>query len=286
MVKLVNNFGEWTFGQEVAPQPGDGGGAFYYVKLHGLDVDNQGPVPCARQLQIDQGGYLWAKTLDGLWFAWINGMWWANGRNTIGPVTTSYPNIPPINPPYPISADGSMLRTSSGSLTTAEGIWTIDDSGNANLNGIPLRNGVGFATVGVTHLQNNAHGQMFLELSSDSTWWIHTGNRLNPSTGPVSGPVPIGITVDRSGIATGVGIPHGSSLGTAMAVITVVLSDGSAFTGSISVSLDSQGFQSGTMSGNNLVYNHAYGSPTAAFMTITATQNGAQYIQYFDEQFT
>jgi hypothetical protein len=279
--KLVTNFGEWSFGQQVAPEPGYGGGAFYYVLLNGNNVDTQGLVPAAQQLRVDQGGNLFALTFDQLWFVWINGVWWAN-HTTMEPVPSAPPA--PINPPYPISADGSTITGTTGSLTTAEGVWTIDRSGDANLNGTPLRNGAGYPRVAVTRLEVNAHGQMFL--LSGGTWYLHAGNRLMPSTGPTSRPVPVNVVVDRSTIPTGTGIPHTSSLGTEMAVITVKISDGSAFSGSTLVSLDSQGNQSGRISGGNLVYNFSYPTVTAAHMNLTATQNGSSYIQYFHEEFT
>ena len=43
-IKLVTNYGEWTFGAQVAPQPGYSGGAFYYVRLNGKAAGALGPV--------------------------------------------------------------------------------------------------------------------------------------------------------------------------------------------------------------------------------------------------
>jgi len=285
-VKLVNNWGEWTFGQQVAPQPGGGGGAYFYVRLNGRLVNPSSALsPCAQQIQVDQGGLVWVKTFNGLWYAWMNGVWWSNGSHTIGPPNpTGAPfAIPsPINPPFATSPDTTSITGTSGSLSNEYGTWTIDGSGNANLNGVTLVQFTSsYVTVPVSHLQINAHGQLFLQLSSDSTWRVWTGNQYNAATGPVTGPIPIDITFTRGSVS----IPHGSASGTVMAGVVVTMSDGSAFTGTYAISTDGGGHQSGQMSGNNLEYGpFTYSAAQAILFSVTATQNGCSFVLVFEEQ--
>jgi hypothetical protein len=275
-IKLVTNYGEWSFGPQVAPQPGYGGGAFYYVLLNGRKCNMQGAVPFAQQLQVNENGNLFALTFDQLWYEFYNYVWYSNS-NTIE-MPPGPPPSPAANPPYAVSADGSTLTGSTGSLTTADGVWTIGSDGHAYLNGL-LNNSNAFPPFSVSQLQVNAHGQMFLR-DTGGTWHYWAGYAWQTTTGPQSGPVPIDVTITRSSA----GIPHTSPLGTVMAVVSVTMSDGSTFSGTYFVSLDGNGTQSGVMSGNNLVYNHQYTSPIGASMTIVATQNGSSFNLYFDEQ--
>src|SRR5208283_3395376 len=127
---------------------------------------------------------------------WGNNNWAALGTDEIGPVSNPLPA--PINPPYPVSADGSTL-TGSGSLTTADGVWTIV-GGFVYLNGVSILGAGGAENpFSVNRLQVDAHGQMF-KLDPSSAWTVWTGYQWNPSTGPVSGPIPVGITITRSSV--------------------------------------------------------------------------------------
>src|SRR5208282_6226776 len=158
---------------QVAPQPGYGGGAFYYVLLNGKKVNmlGGGAVPFAQQLRVDEGGNLWALSFDQLWFSWQGYTWWGNATDTIGP--SLYPPPAPINPPYPVSGDDSTLSSTSGSLSTVDGVWTIDSSGYPNLNGIIVRYGPN-PVFAVSQLQVNAHGQMFLK-DTGGIWHLWAG---------------------------------------------------------------------------------------------------------------
>ena len=294
--KFVNNYGEWSYGPGVAPQPGGGTtGAFYLVTLNGkLANCGNSNLLFAQQLWVGFGGGLYAKTFDQIWVGFMAYGWY--GVTDDGNYPNNLPNqalphgLPsPINPPFgPISPDGTTLTSSSGTLITADGMWAINSSGSyPMLNGINLLNGGGSPTIGaVNELQVNAHGQMFLRDSSNN-WWAFLGYVPQSSTGPQSGPIPVSITFSRSSF----GISHSAALGTVMATLTVSMSDGSVFAGSFSVGLDGNGHQSGAITGSgpvyDLVYNYAYSSsPGAIGFSITATQNGSSFMISFDEQLT
>src|SRR6202011_5099935 len=114
------------------------------------------------------------------------------------------------------------------SLQTVDGVFTFGAVVGAGyeivLNDLPIL--VGFA---VDLMTVHSHGQLFLR-STDASWYLWTGNQFNSSTGPTAAPVPIGATFSPK---PHIGIPASSPIGTHVADVNVIMSDGGAFSGTI-----------------------------------------------------
>ena len=129
---VYNGFGAWSFGPVQTPPTGVGPpgpyGNFQYVKLNGKIVRN---VPAAQAIRIDFGGNVFFLTTG-------NDRWWYQfvgydadaffvGSPDIVPasVVTSPVSPTTFDPPYTPSPDGTTISGGTGSLTTADGIWTF-----------------------------------------------------------------------------------------------------------------------------------------------------------------
>jgi hypothetical protein len=136
-------------------------------------------------------------------------------------------------------------------------------------------NGIPFLLAGSSYPVNlltvYGHGQLFLRIT-DGTWYAWLANQLNPSTGPVSGPIPVAVAFSPTANPT---IPISSTIGTVVVSnIVVTMSDGSSFSGTITLG----GTADFVVSGNSIVTatspvpSGAYGS-----RNVFVTQNGTSF---------
>jgi hypothetical protein len=277
---LYTRYGTWTLGSAVAPQPGYGGGTPCDVLLNGKPVASGAPIgigiSAMQQLRVNYGGNLYGMTFDQIWYQWVDNSWQGNNGADLasGPAPTpTPPALPTFNPPYTPSAENTSISGGVGSLQTTDGIWTfgaVNGSGwDVNLNGIPvLTNGFAFPPYDATLMTVYASSQLFFR-KTDSTWRLWAGFQANPSTGPTASPVPVGVVSSPSNPS----VVHTASIGTHIADIAVTMSDGSAFSGTITVN-DTTNF---AISGASLVTNISPLPGGIYFPNVTVSQNGSSY---------
>jgi hypothetical protein len=253
---LVTAYGVWTFGPP-SHGAGDDVQNFYRVMLNGKEFGDA--LDYASQLRVANGGQLYALSFDFNEFQ-------IQGYSASGYTPSPLPNF---NPPYMPSPDGSILTGTTGSLTTLDGVWTIDSNGYTILNGTRSAHNYFITAM----LQVDAHGTLFSK-DTGGNWLYWAAFRWNDTTGPVVAPVPISISFSTY-IPT---LPHTSPVGTNVAAIAVTMSDGSAFSGALTASVDGGGQQTMGLSGSEIVTAVSplpTGALTGTF--ITATQNGATF---------
>jgi hypothetical protein len=230
---------------------------FYRVRLNGKPFGDG--LDYASQLRVANGGQLYALSFDANEFQ-------IQGYSAVGYSGAPLPNF---NPPYTPSADGATLTGTTGSLTTLDGVWTIDSNGYTILNGTRAAHNFFITSI----LEVNSSGILFAK-DTGGTWLYWADFRWNDTTGPVASPVPISISFSTF-IPT---LPSTSPVGTNVAAITVTMSDGSAFSGALTASVDGGGQQTMGLSGSEIVTAVSplpTGALTGTF--ITATQNGATF---------
>jgi hypothetical protein len=285
---LATRYGVWTLGAFRATQPGYGGGTFCDVFLNGELVSPATGfigigLPIFQQLWADFGGNVYGISNDQLWYQWTNYAWQTNDGADLssGPAPTpTPPALPTYAPPYTPSAENTSISGGSGSLTTADGIFSfgaINGAGwDLTLNGIPIfAVPQSFFNFPVNLMTVYGHGQCFIR-QTNGVWWVWAGNQLNPSTGPVSGPVPIGLSYTPSH-PTLVGA---GSIGRLVATISVTMSDGSPFSGTVAIADTINYAISGSNPNPTIVTN---ANPfSSAFTLLTVTQNGTgfQYMAF------
>jgi hypothetical protein len=126
----------------------------------------------------------------------------------------------------------------------------------------------------------NAHGQAFLHIGNDGGFWVTwEGSTYQPSAGPTTGPIPIDVTFSPS-----LGLPpHDSPVGTLLTAISVTMSDGSAFSGTLSLSGSGDAaLSSSSCVGPNLVTTQSPFPWGGQLFYVTAAQNGCTYTAIFD----
>jgi hypothetical protein len=237
-------------------------------------------LPVFQRLEVNYGGNLYGITNDRLWYVWSNNSWQGNDGADLpsGPAPTPTPPALPTaySPPYTPSAENTSISGGMGTLTTADGVFSfgaVNGSGwDLMLNGIPVSlTAGGFSTrLAVNLMTVYGHGQLFYRLT-DSTWRVWTGNWWqNPSTGPVSGPVPVSLSITPSRPE----LPASSAVGTHVATVAVTMSDLSSFSGTISIS-DTTNF---AISGSSIVTNVSPFASSFALLTVTQNGTGFQYM--------
>lgn len=292
--KLVTSYGEWSFGAELAPEPTRfGGGPYMQVLLNGKLAAPTTGLPFAQQLRVDFGGNLYGLTYDLNWGAW-DGYLWSGIIGGLNPFPPGHSG-PTIHPPYgPVSPDGKTITGPSDQLITTDGVWTIDQTGIANLNGVQVQYGGG-APLPVSALQVNAHGCMFIATQAiqgpggvpDGLWHLWANYEICPGTSasPPPGPVPINISFDPVRLTGSKSLPDGTVVATA----AVTMSDGSAFSGSLSVSADANGNQTMVADGLQLRVSQpgwAASFGINSFVTVTAAQNGFSVQAFYGASIT
>jgi hypothetical protein len=250
------------------------GGPIFYVNLNGrpfgMSVATQGgfppqwgPVPSTYWLEINHGGniYVYPNGDIGVCAATAYGAFIPNNVTTSPPCpcTLTGPGIalpnyngPPFGPSYTPSSDGSSITSPTiSTLTTIDGIWSLQGT-NATYGGANIfLNGVGFGDnrgggntdtgpgtfMGATTLKVANHGQLYA-LLPDATWRCMAGLQGNPVPGGDPGssslPVPINLTCTPSGSSGYPALPYTSPTNTLVGNLTVTTSDGSTSTPTLS----------------------------------------------------
>jgi hypothetical protein len=273
---LVTRYG--TFGwsdRQFAPAGYDPAHPLCFSTLNGREMQPAYVTPHSRMV-VNFGGRLFAVGRDELWDEWAGYYWQPNGGANFasGPAATpAHGPLPVYSPPYTPSAENTSISGGTGTLTTAQGIFgfgAVNGAGwDMTINGIPfLQPGSGYP---VNLLTVYGHGQLFLRIT-DGTWYAWLANQLNPSTGPVSGPIPVAVAFSPTANPT---IPISSTIGTVVVSnIVVTMSDGSGFSGTITLG----GTADFVVSGNSIVTatspvpSGAYGS-----RNVFVTQNGTSF---------
>jgi hypothetical protein len=293
---LVTAHGLWSFGSKFAPTPGWGIGPFYRVLLNGQQAGPAQLFGGWQKLVVGFGGNVYALTFDQLWYVWSGGQWQPNdGADAFsGPAATPTPSaLPtPFAGPYAVSPDGTAISGGSGSLSTLEGVWTFGAANgvgwNLVLNGLTVWNkdtaspGAG-TPIAVTHLQVNSHGHLFLQ-TTDTAWHVWASSQPNPC---VAGSIGMAVPVAVELFPPMNSVSHLAPDGTLLTTLYVTMSDGAAFTGTLTVGPDWNGNQTARASGNNkIVKNGASVVGGASLMQfISVSQNGANFGFQFDVQF-
>lgn len=249
-VSLNTAYGLLELGPKLAPPDGTHAGTFCMPLLNGVQMNPIGPIgafgiPASMRLRIDHNGCIYAITNDQIWAQWGGYKWNDNAGQPPdfdylgGPGLDPPPQpLPAYSPPYIPSPENTSISGGTGSLTTTAGIWKFGAAGTggwrAMLNGIELQSyALSF------HLFDQmtvyGHGQMFLHRSDGSGWEYWALNQVNPSSGPTAAGVPINLTItpSRPQLASA---PPANSL---VATITATMSDGSPFTGTLSLNTNS-----------------------------------------------
>ncbi len=274
---LRTQYGVWEMGSVQAPHDGTNAGTFCMPMLNGVQANPAGPtgafgIPSMMQLWVKYGGNLYGVGNDQIWSQW-DGYTWLNNLGAdfaSGPSSSPTPEaLPNYNPPYTPSPENTSISGGSGSLITADGVWTFGSAGSGGfrlqLNGIDVKEaGPGF--IFVNQMTVYGHGRMFFHRSDTPAWKLWAMYQQNTSTGPTSLPVPVDIRITPSRPS----IPAGSAPGFPVATVAVAMSDGSTFSGSLSLN-DMTYF---TISGSSIVVNTP--PPTNFYvLLLSAAQNGS-----------
>ena len=124
------------------------------------------------ELEVDNGGNLYADNAQGQWWQWTSSGW----NSATNPNGSTPPGISP---------DGTTLTPGqSGNLVTSAGTWTFgtatDSYGNAILlNGASAGNGYS------QELEVDNQGQMYAE--SGGQWWAWNGAGWTSTSNPSGG---------------------------------------------------------------------------------------------------
>lgn len=242
---LTTPYGTITFGDKKAPPDSTHAGTFCVPLLNGVEMNPGGPnigafgFPAMMQLWVANGGNLYGVGNDQLWSGWDRYTWVGNAGDGFAggpsPIPTPGP-LPVYNPPYTPSLDNSTILGGTGSLTTADGIWTfgvaVSGGWHLQLNGIEVWEYLGGpGPIVVDQMTVNSHSRMFFRRTEGTKagWRLWAMHQQNISTGPTASPVPINLSI----LPSRPGIPSGSPSDTFIADIVVVMSDGSPFIGTL-----------------------------------------------------
>jgi hypothetical protein len=255
------------------------GRPFYAIMLNGKQAfGHANTIPGAQRMTVTNGGNLYVFTFDQQWWVWTHYFWDFNDSPNLNPVPLSYSPPSAFVPPYSPSPDGATISGGTGSAVTDDGVWSF---GSAQDGGwLPLLNGIPVGNLSAaTEIRVNSHGQAFLNLTYSGGWWATwEGFTYQPSSGPTSGPIPINIIFSPSfGLP-----PHDSPVGTLLTTISVTMSDGSIFSGTLSLTGTGDAALSPSSSiGPNLVTTISPFPFGGHEYVVTATQNGCTYTGAF-----
>jgi hypothetical protein len=267
---LVNGYGTWIWGSQIAPPGIHAATGWFWVKLNGKTVFFSG------QNRIDFGGQFFADYFDGNWFCYQNNYTFSVNcsPDICAPYGPPTPIPPPIvTPPFTPSPDGTSITAPSGTVTTADGVWTWGSaSGGGNYN--ILLNGL-YINANASQMQVNSHGSLFF-LRDIGGWYVWLNYAAMAATAPTSAPIPIAIDMVPSFIATmSWTAGHAGGLVTTP---TVTMSDGSTFSGTWSVAPLSGQSPFLTVTGGNVVFSRDLTSSDigGGLFSVYPSQNGVQ----------
>ena len=156
---LMTAAGTWSFGGPAPGRPGE-----WLILLNG-SASNGG---ISADLEVANGGQIYALTAFGSWWIWQNGSW----------AQTSAPISPGSSP------DGSFISNGTGALMTAAGAWSFGAPAPGRpgewlilLNGSASNGGIS------TSLEVANHGQIYA-LTASGSWWIWNGSWTQTSAPP------------------------------------------------------------------------------------------------------
>jgi hypothetical protein len=123
----------------------------------------------------------------------------------------------------------------------------------------------------VTQMEVSKTGRLFARASNDSNWYAYLNFDWYPVGASIPvGPIPVEVTLSTNLNSS---ILSTSPNGTVIAGITVTMSDGSGFTGTLSWGTSDATFAG--ISGSNVVVISAPPAHVGVSGTVTATENGA-----------
>jgi hypothetical protein len=154
---LMTAAGTWSFGGPAPGRPGE-----WLILLNG-SASNGG---ISADLEVANGGQIYALTAFGSWWIWQNGSWAQT----------------PISPGS--SPDGSFISNGTGALMTAAGAWSF----GAPAPGRPgewliLLNGSA-SNGGISTSLEVANGGQIYALTASGSWWIWNGSWTQTSAPP------------------------------------------------------------------------------------------------------
>jgi hypothetical protein len=266
---LVNGYGTWTWGAQIAPPGIHAAKGWYWVKLNGKTVFLSG------ENRINFGEQFFADYTDGNWFCFqaYYGFFINCSPNICAPYGPPTPITPPIvTGPFTPSPDGTSLTAPNGTVTTADGVWTWG-AGTGGANYQVLLNGL--YVVNASQMQVNSHGNLFL-LKDNGNWYAWLNYALCRAAGPTASPIPVAIDMTPSFIPA---ISYtAATAGTVATRPIVTMSDGSSFSGTLSVTPnDTENYLS--VSGGNIVFSRNLGPADVgqpASFNVFASENGVQ----------
>jgi hypothetical protein len=292
---LSNGFGAWTFGPIITPPTAAGPpgpfGSYRFVKLNGKVINN---LSSASAITLDCADPTGGTGLNVFFLTTQNDRWWYqytgynfglfNGSPFLDPSAVGYSPGPPttFSPPY-TPTPGTI--SGSGTLTSDDGIWTLS-GGTVSLNGRAMASPPPGGPA--TDLTVSATGQLFAKAGGTWQVWLDFNWYAAGTSVPV-GPIPIRVTVTvaspyypgyavSQNLATGVTTGTATGFGTVVANIAVTMSNGGAFSGSLSVLCnDGSGCGLGSnillVNGSTLYLANAP-AVSFAFYHVSASQNG------------
>jgi hypothetical protein len=306
---LCTAYGTWGFGPFFAPPAaytGNPPANLFSGSPMGVPYLNGKPVcgfsqqfGCAVQgLRIDNGGNLYAFTFDQTWIVWANYFWdWAGSPDLVISPQPPLPTVPATITP---SSDFTTITGPVGTVTSVDGVWTFAPtpiggcSGTgyiARLNGIPVANSIEYIDV----IQINSNGRAFLHVVNDcpARWTVWTANKFQLATGgPTAGPIPVNVLFSAAPCYETTCVsyaqfrhvttpPFVNCAQTFLTSVSVVMSDGSPFSGTLSNTFSADVKFCPSPAGPDIYTAQTPIGVGGQFWDIAATQNGVVFTGYF-----
>jgi hypothetical protein len=229
----------------------------------------------AQKLTVANGGNIYAFHGDQQWSSYTDYLWQFTSSPDLVPVPVDPPPTT-FTPPYTPSPDGTTISGGTGSLVTDDGVWTFGPPQSGGW--VPLLNGV-IAQArqhAVTQVQVNAHGQLFAKIT-DVGWATWEQGVFQTATAPTSLPIPVSMDFSPS-FGTP---PFSTPIGTRLTTISVGMSDGSPFTGTLTITGGASPIEVG-ISGSDIVTIRSPLTGGGQVFSVLATQTGCTSGGYFD----
>jgi hypothetical protein len=274
---LTNGYGPWAWGAQVLAPGIHAPNGWFWITLNGKTVFFSG------ENVLAYGNQIFADFTDGNWFCYQDNYQFqinCSGADLETDICAPYGNVipvPNVGGPFTPSPDGTAITAPTGTVTTVDGVWTWG-TGTGGSNYQVWLNGV-YIFHNASQMQVDSHGSLFY-LKDDGNWRAWLNYAECPAVAPTASPIPVTINMTPSWIHT-YSYPTGT-VNTVIAAAAVTMSDGSAFSGTVSVTPDSIGFGANFLgySGGNLVLtrNLMSGDIGAQGFDVYPSQNGVQLV--------